>query len=65
MRKKGPHRLAFSHGVAHLAINSLGLHAEKALQEKLKAPLVFAPLLCINNVDFEGKVHPKSIFKKN
>ncbi|PLW16155.1 hypothetical protein PCASD_15855 [Puccinia coronata f. sp. avenae] len=57
--------LACSQGVAHSAINSLGLHAEKALQDKFKAPSVFAPLICIDNVDFEEKVHMKSISKKN
>lgn len=57
--------LVCSQGVAHLAINSLGLHTEKALQDKLKAPLVFAPLLCIHNVEFEEKFHTKSISKKN
>ncbi|KNF01226.1 hypothetical protein PSTG_05583 [Puccinia striiformis f. sp. tritici PST-78] len=56
--------LSSSRRTAHRAIQALGKLAEKKiLRIMLDDTAVLAPIICINNIDFEESVHDKSVEK--
>ncbi|OAV91422.1 hypothetical protein PTTG_27985 [Puccinia triticina 1-1 BBBD Race 1] len=55
--------LSSSRKTAHLALNYLSKKSQKKISKKILASLAtnLAPFLCVDNLDFEQKIHAKSI----
>ncbi|KAA1127474.1 hypothetical protein PGTUg99_037102 [Puccinia graminis f. sp. tritici] len=55
--------LASSRRTAHRSLEVLGVHAEKVIKKKMSQSeaQIMPPFLCIDNLDFEQRVHAKSL----
>ncbi|KAI7955280.1 hypothetical protein MJO28_005680 [Puccinia striiformis f. sp. tritici] len=57
--------LASSRKTANMALGSLGQCSKKKIIQKVKSATVLRPILCIDNIDFEQRVHTKTVKTKS